>query len=261
MYIPKNRIKPNQYTTGQEYIVVATGEDYIGFYYSLWDGKFFTGKNQNDKPNQQLIPYVAERGMDTEPLPPGETSTNTIALFLEDPDPLIDQDNDTWNQTDIVTYLELKEMSTTDDQPRETPSQSYPRPTIDDYQLGSFTRYFCVKVNEAKYMELDVETFDLMKKQDKKIVWELYRIFNIQWTLIGEEKTVAKTNLSQILIAEQRLKKKGLNRFLRGNYLKFYKNPTNDISVTESQTEIQSASIENQMAVNKNVQDYNTSKK
>ena len=172
-------------------------------YYSLWDGKFFTGKNQNDKPNLQLIPYVAKGGMDTEPNPPGQETTNTIALFLEDPDPLINQDDGTWNQTDIVTYLELQEMDPTDDIPRDTPSQTYPKPTIDDYQLGSFTRYFCVKINEARYIELDLEIFEKMKKKDAKIVWELYRIFSIPWTLTGNEEVVSKTNRNQILIAEK----------------------------------------------------------
>jgi hypothetical protein len=259
MYIPKNRIKPNQYTTGLEYIILSTGEDYTGYFYSLWNGKLFTGKNQNDGSPREIIPYEVTDGKGTDALPPGQTSVNVIALFLEDPDPLIDQDNDTWNQTDIVTYLELRGESPIDDQPRTMPYQSYPTPSEEDYQLGSFTRYFALKINEPKYLELNLENFKKIQKQDAEVVWELFLPFSIQWTLTGDEKTVAKTNRNQILIAERRIKKQGLNKFLRGNYLRFYKNITHNTE-NEEQT-IANIDAENgeQTIINIDVQNYNKS--
>ena len=59
MYIPANRIKPNLYTRGNEYVRKSNRKNYIGFYYSLWNGRFFTGKTQNDKPNEELIEVSA----------------------------------------------------------------------------------------------------------------------------------------------------------------------------------------------------------
>ena len=41
MYIPKNRIKENLYTPGNEYVIKSTKENYIGYYHSLYTGKFF----------------------------------------------------------------------------------------------------------------------------------------------------------------------------------------------------------------------------
>ena len=55
MYIPKSRIKPNLYTPGNEFMLKSNKENYIGFYHSLWNGKFFTGKTQNDSDIREII--------------------------------------------------------------------------------------------------------------------------------------------------------------------------------------------------------------
>ena len=102
------------------------------------------------------------------------------------------------------------------------PSQLYPIPTEDDYKLGSFIRYFCVKVNEDNYLEIDSKTFTSLINQDKSWNWQLYTPFRIQWTLTGEEEEVKQTNYNITLLQEQRLKRVGLQSFLRKNYLKYY---------------------------------------
>tara|TARA_R110001592_G_scaffold77161_1_gene232457 strand:- start:538 stop:1203 length:666 start_codon:yes stop_codon:yes gene_type:complete len=221
MYIPKNRIKPNLYTPGDEFMLKSDNENYVGFYHSLWNGKFFTGKTQNDSNIREIIRFEVPELKGTPNLPQNLTSENVIALFLEDPDPIVN--TDIWNQGDIVKYLELQGKSTIDDDPKSMPYQSYPTPTEDDYLLGSFTRYFATKINEMKYLELDYSIYKKLKKEDSNWSWELYSCFSIQWTLIGEAETVGQTNRNQVLIAEQKNKKKGLQEFLQGNYLKFYK--------------------------------------
>ena len=55
MYIPKNRITTNLYTRGEEYKIAATGVPYTGYYWEMYNGTIFTGKNPNDKPSEQLI--------------------------------------------------------------------------------------------------------------------------------------------------------------------------------------------------------------
>ena len=47
MYIPKNRMTTNLYTRGEEYKNVATGIPYIGYYWKMYNGTTFTGKNPN----------------------------------------------------------------------------------------------------------------------------------------------------------------------------------------------------------------------
>ena len=221
MYIPKNRIKTNLYTPGDEFMIKGTDQIYSGFYHSLWTGKYFTGKTQNELPKSELVPIAPQSGLGTPDLPPALETTNTIALFLNDPDPVVNEDQ--WNQGDIVTYLKLTGQSTTDDKPREMPYQCYPKPTEDDYALGVFTRYFSVKVNEDQYLELTKELYDFLNKQNADYVWELYNVFNLQWTLTGNRDEVIISNRNQTLIAQQRLKRKGLSSFLQLDWSKFYK--------------------------------------
>ena len=56
-YIPKNKIQTNLYTSGGEYTTVDK-EIYVGYYYKLYNGKIFTGRNQDDKPNLELLPLT-----------------------------------------------------------------------------------------------------------------------------------------------------------------------------------------------------------
>ena len=57
MYTPKNRIITNQFTQGEEYVYknITPQQYYVGFYYKTYTGKYYTGKNPNDPPNEELI--------------------------------------------------------------------------------------------------------------------------------------------------------------------------------------------------------------
>jgi len=54
-YVPKNKIQTNLYTPGEEFTKKISNEFYIGFYYKLYNGTYFTGKNINDGPNDELV--------------------------------------------------------------------------------------------------------------------------------------------------------------------------------------------------------------
>lgn len=43
MYYPLNKIRPNLYTAGNEFIIKATLQNYTGVYFTTFDGKYFTG--------------------------------------------------------------------------------------------------------------------------------------------------------------------------------------------------------------------------
>jgi len=216
MYIPKNRIKTNLYTRGNEYVKKSNGENYIGFYYSLFNGTLFTGKTQNDLPSEEIIKL---------------TSATKGIWELTSENKIFQQYASRWdgevvpNQYQNVDIISTYNSITRTDMgvTKLIPQQAYPTPTKDDYLLGSFTRYFAVKVNELQYLELDLPTFQKLKKRDVDWVYLMYTIFSIQWTLIGDQEKVARTNKNQILIAEQNLNRLGLNNFLKEDYLKFYK--------------------------------------
>lgn len=56
MYFPANQITINLYTAGSEYLVKSTKTPYLGPYYKLSTGKYYSGANPKDKSSQELIP-------------------------------------------------------------------------------------------------------------------------------------------------------------------------------------------------------------
>lgn len=224
MYIPKNKIRTNLYTRGDEFQYLANGVGYIGYYHSLYNGKFYSGKNPNDSDVYELVPVDST---DDENVPLDQQVNNKIALFLGDGDPEVETADPTstpiWLQGEIITYLKTTNQSTTDDQPKKTPTPYYPSPTDEQYSYGSFIRYFLVKVNENKYIEVDKQTYDIILSKNTSWVFELYTPFKFPWTLTGEEKKVEQTNYEIVLLTEKRLNRRGLQEFLKNKYLKFYK--------------------------------------
>jgi len=58
-YIPKNKIKTGLYTDGNPLFPRFKDQNsnlYIGFYYALYNGKFYSGKNQNDPTTKEIFP-------------------------------------------------------------------------------------------------------------------------------------------------------------------------------------------------------------
>jgi hypothetical protein len=64
-YYPKNKIQTNLYTSGNEFVYLSNKQPYVGSYYKLYNGKFFTGASPNDKSSLELI-KLAPPGIDPE---------------------------------------------------------------------------------------------------------------------------------------------------------------------------------------------------
>lgn len=216
MYIPKNRIKTNLYTRGDEYMFKSNNKNYVGFYYSLWNGKFFTGKTQNETPTEEIIPLSAVTNDIWELTSEGQVFQQYADNYDGEVVPGQYQNMDDIHAYNLVSNTDISST-------KLIPQQSYPSPTENDYLLGVFTRYFAIKANEPQYLELDHLTYQKLKKKDTNWMWEMYPIFSIQWTLIGDQTEVARANKNQILIAEKRLRRLGFDSFLRRDYLKFYR--------------------------------------
>jgi len=155
-YIPSNRIKTNLYTNGTEYQIQSTGVTYVGPYWKKYTGEIFTGKNPNETPSQKLVPI--NKSSDN------ALTNKTSYSFMEIddvPKPL------------VVEYLNIKNIDFTT-QTKNLPISYYPKPTEDDYNLGAFTRYFCVKVNENIYLEISKDTYDALNSQKGDWLWELF---------------------------------------------------------------------------------------
>ena len=216
MYIPKNRIKTNLYTSGREYTIKSTGEDYAGFYHSLYDGTLYTGKTPNDPPIQELIKDDRSSQSDTTAL----NSDLPFQSYVDVYDGIV-YDGQIQDAEGVDRYHVIRREGY--DKFQYLPFQHYPKPTEEDYKLGSFTRYFCVKYNEDIFKELSKESYESLLNQEEESSWQLYFPFQIQWTLVGEREVVATTNSNIIKIQERAMKRKGLDIFLKRNYLKFYK--------------------------------------
>ncbi len=213
MYIPLNKIITNLYTNGNEFALLTTGEEYIGNYWKDYQGKSYAGKTPNAYPQPiLLIPFITSKTT-----PPQTTFTQNAAF----PNEVWDSYEGPYSKTpSLQTYNTVKNI---DIEPILTlPTQYYPYPTKDDYNLGVFTRYFTVRINQPIYLEVDKDSFDSLIAQKSTWYWQPYLAFSIPWTLTGEEKEVEQTNLGIILLQEKINQKLGLREFLKFNYLKFY---------------------------------------
>jgi hypothetical protein len=135
---------------------------------------------------------------------------------------------------DINTYNSLKDINM--DNILQIPTSYYPKPTQEDYNLGVFIRYFCVKINEDIFLEIDKKTYDALTNQKGDWLWQLYTPFQLLWTISGTKKYIEKTNFYMTLLQEKRLRRRGLQEFLRNNYLKFYPSPYTTENVVSTPT-------------------------
>ena len=197
-YYPKNRIQTNLYTNGGEYNIAATGENYTGFYYKLYNNTIFTGKTPNDLPSQELIPF-AETIQD-------QTQFVIVEQF---PNPIVN------------IYNNLSEIPS----PKRLPTPYYPKPTEQDYKIGEFQRYFSKQINDTKFTEINKSDFNDLVSKDSSYLWELFITISIPWDITGNKDQAEQTNKNITLLTESKNKIFGFSKFieLTGGYLKFYK--------------------------------------
>jgi hypothetical protein len=204
VYIPKNRIQSNLYTAGGEYLLEKDSSEYIGYYYKLYNGKVYTGKNPDDKPNFSLIPFtpILTREIFGELFP-----QNYIYISKGD--------------IDVTNYLNIKNISL--DSTLNSPQLYLTIPTEQDYKLGEFQRYFCKKNNEFSYLEISKSDYDKLVKKDSTIDFVSWFPFNIPWSLTGDKDKVGQTNKNIVLLQINKDKLYGFDKYLKGDYLKYYK--------------------------------------
>ena len=217
MYIPKNKIITNQYSSNRKLAYKSNNQFYTGFYYKTYDGKYFTGKTPNDPPNEELILVEDTSEGFTLNIPQSKIAYSDAPTIFDS------LDTPGYSEPMVVEYSLLKNVNLSKPSYKSLPYQFFPKPTEADYELGVFTRYFCVKINEPTYLELNKETFDSLTKKDSNWSWESYFPFSILWTIKGDKLDVERTNYNMVILQEKRMKRVGLKQFLRGNYRKFLK--------------------------------------
>ena len=202
-YYPSSQIKPNQYTNGGEYILFTTKQDYKGYYYETSNGQKYTGKTPQDGSNILLIKKTPLNTIKSE-------NDFNIITGIESPNLIT-----TVNYTNTTTYLNLPKSSIIDE--RSLPQSNPTTPTDQDIELGVYTRYFCKKNNELKYMEIDKTTFEKLNSKSKDIAWDLYTPVSTLWYLRGDVDSY-KANKGLISLIEKNQKWYGFTQWFKERF-------------------------------------------
>ena len=198
MYYPKSQIQTDLYTNGGElvYLFSNTLENYIGYYYTTSDGKIFTGRNPNDKPNQQLERISVEN-------------------------------NNTLQEENSYYLLDLGYSRASGNQfqgtPPINPSQTINFPTEEDYKIQEFQRYFTSKVNEINYIEVSNETYKRFLEQDPLVNFQLYFPFSIPWLISGDRNNVINVNKKTIERVSRNFNLRGFKSYFKENYDQYFR--------------------------------------
>ena len=159
-------------------MIVASGENYIGNYYSLFDGTFYTGKNPNDKPNRKLIRINSESTRekdDPELGNQGSLSKDTSFYILPN------------------VYTERTKLNL-GSKPPSPPKEIIVTPTKEQYENGEYQRYFLSKTNELKYIEIDQTQFRQYVEKQPNVSFQLYTPFRLTWVIRGDRSKVFNEN-------------------------------------------------------------------
>lgn len=197
-YFPKSQIRTNLYTDGHAYALSTTQQEYIGFYYETSNGQKFTGATPQEGPNIPLIPFLSQ------PLSLVQnTQGNVIELYG-----LLSPDVDNFS---FINPLNKKILNGA--QFRFIPQPTSTFPTEQERILGVYTRYFCKKNNELKYMEIDKLTFDKLSSKAQDIAWDLYTPISTLWYL-----RAADVNKNLVSLIEREQKWYGFTQWFRDNF-------------------------------------------
>lgn len=228
-YLPKHYVKTGLTANPGEYIDRATGEPYTGPYYTVATGQYFGGVGPQDPNAKEILPFGDSEiapgtqyqqvgvafNLDVLNIRPGESSNNV-------------QNQPSVNfqvfQPQLVNdYTTIKKFTAKDYKARLLPFEIAPIPDSNDYQVGEYRRYFCKKTNQNTYLEIDSKQYDSIFSKDPSFFWEQYFVFNLPWSITGEESKVYQTNRNIVLNRVNNLKLVGFQAYLKENYLKFYK--------------------------------------
>jgi hypothetical protein len=217
MYIPKNKISTNNYTKEKEYIYKSDKKPYSGFYWKTFDGKAFTGKSPTHPTSVEIIKI-----QNPESRPESNYPESSIAIGNY-PTPFDSLDENPYNPGIIIEYAKLTNTELINPIHRKLPSHHYPVLDDEDYEKGSFTRYFTIKTNEILVFEVSKEVYDKIKNKSQEWVWELYTPFKLDWVIVGERDKVYIINRNVVRLEQKKLKRNGIESFFKSNFSKFWK--------------------------------------
>ena len=208
-YYPKSQITSNLYTNGGELFVTSTGQPYSGYYYRLSNGQIFSGRTPQDLPNFPLTTTTPQ-------LTPNPTTYNDVPLYT-----VTNKDGSTTGYQYPHDFY-YRDYPKYDPQNSIIPYYAPVLPTQQDYQIGEFRRYFCKKVNEVKYLEINTVIYNLLIQKSPTVTYPLYIPFYLDWQLTGDIKQVARVNKNTVELTSFQNKLPRLEEYLKFDYTKYY---------------------------------------
>jgi hypothetical protein len=218
MYYPKSQIIENQKTNGGELQNSSTQQDYKGAYYQTSDGSFYSGKNPQDRPSFPLTPISQNDNPITNPT--NITPPDTVSRKFVDP-----TSEPTSNNYFIIdeNYYSSKNIPEDRGEAPRKPKFTLNTPSLIDYQNGYFTRYFVKKVNNNLYLEVNKKEYNLFKKTDPTVQFNLYIPIEITWNLTGNKIEVFNKNKTIVSLKEQKENLSGFTLSFKNKFDKYYK--------------------------------------
>ncbi len=193
-YYSKSQIQTNLYTNGKEYILSSTQKEYIGYYYKISTGKYYSGKTPNDNIPVELLPYniITNENLSNPFLLSQENFEPEKTILALNDAPADDQGNPYPTEFGTFSYSQINPV-----QPRSIPSFNPTTPTPEETAQGFYTKYFCKKNNELKYIEINKDTFNKLTRKSPEIAWDLYTPVSIVW-LINDQTNTNYLTVSRI---------------------------------------------------------------
>lgn len=215
MYYPKSQIKTNLFTSGNEYVYLGTNNLYSGSYFITGDGKIFTGKNSNNKPNNPLE----------------AVSINLNDFPIDNPE--LEEFPDSYNIIDDDYYW-AKKINLNDTTPfPKPPIQIQPLPTPNNYNIGEIQRYFTSKINEVKYTEINESQYNSFVSKDSTVQHSLYIAFQLPWVITGNRSNTYNVNMKTVNRVQKNFKLQGFKSYFKGRYDQLFKYTSQDNLYTE----------------------------
>ena len=195
--------------------------EYTGNYWKAGNGKFYSGQTPQSPNIVELIKLQVINNLDSLYNEPFYTDKIKIA-FLGDA-PVVGNGNEPYIESNVLEYTNLKKIVSSANGIKYLPPYNPSPPITQDYQNGEFVRYFAKKTNELQYIEINQQTFDLLRQKNPTIEWTLYLPFTLSWQLTGDIKQVQQVNRNITEAKIQSLKLYKFDEYLKFDFLKYYK--------------------------------------
>jgi len=206
MYFPKSQITTNLYTNGGDYVYSNSPEDgyYVGFYFKTSNGKYYTGKNPNDTPVQEIKLEFQPQTEDAEEGVAG-SYTAEANLYL------------------VPDVYAINNNLGLDATPPSAPRLSTPLPTEEDYKIEEYQRYFASKNNEAKYIEINKSQFTQFQDELPTVDYVMYEVYSLPWLIAGNRNKVYNINKNTVKRVEKNNTLVGFSSYFQNKYDRFFK--------------------------------------